>query len=290
MNPFDARLWRLAHGQSLELGQVGRIMAVINVTPDSFSDGGLHADTESAVARSLACLSDGAVILDIGGESTKPNAEPVSETEEQDRVLPVITRLVNETDALISIDTYRPATARLAIAAGAHIINDVTGLQGDPRMAQVAAETGAGLVIMHTGRNRTRLADMIDDQMAFLDTSLGIADAAGVGRDQIMLDPGFGFAKETPEDNFELMARFESLHRFGLPLLAGTSRKRFLGSATGRAAEERGVATAATTAILRTMGAHVFRIHDVAFNRDAMMVADAMLSARWNAEARGSAS
>lgn len=290
MSVFDPREWRLAHGRALTLGPIGQIMAVINVTPDSFSDGGLHHATPLAVARGLRAAEEGAVILDIGGESTKPNAEPVSAAEEQDRVLPVIEGLVRVTPALISIDTYRPETARLALSMGAHIVNDVTGLQSDPTMALVVREFSAGLIIMHTGRNRQKLPDVIADQMMFLDTSVGIAEAAGVGRDQIVLDPGFGFAKETPDENFELMARFARLHALGLPLLAGTSRKRFLGAPTGREAKDRDVATAASSAILRTMGAHLFRVHDVAFNKDAIAIADAMLSAQWNAGARGSSS
>nr|WP_210277899.1 dihydropteroate synthase [Rhizobium sp. BK316] len=280
VNQLDSSFWRVAHGREIELGKRSVIMAIVNVTPDSFSDGGRYQTVDSAVEHALQAVADGAEILDIGGESTRPDAVSVSPAEEQARVLPVIEVLSRRTQALISIDTYRAETARLAISAGAHIVNDVFGLQKEPDIAALSAETGAGLCIMHTGRDRQKLAGIIDDQIFFLERSLEIASAAGVLRDRIVLDPGFGFAKETPAENLELMARFEELHRFGLPLLAGTSRKRFLGAVTGREPAERDAATAATSALLRVQGAAVFRVHNVAINRDALAVADAMLAAR----------
>jgi dihydropteroate synthase len=275
--PFD---WKLAHGRSLTLGPDAVIMAVINVTPDSFSDGGRNLAAGTAVENALKAVEDGAAIIDIGGESTRPGAAPVSAAEEQDRVLPVIRELARLTDAILSVDTYRAETARLAIAAGAHIINDVEGLQKDPDMAGAAVETGAGVVAMHTGRGREKLADPIEDQRHFFARTLVIAEAAGLDRERIVLDPGFGFNKEKPIDNLSLMARFDELIALGYPLLAGTSRKRFLGALTGREAAERDVATAATSALLRNSGAAIFRVHNVAFNRDALRVADAMLKAR----------
>lgn len=278
-DPFQSTEWKLAHGRTLTLGPVGLLMAIINVTPDSFSDGGAYTETDAAVAQALRCLKEGATILDIGGESTRPGAATVSAAEEQDRVLPVIAALASRTDAIISVDTYRSETARLAIEAGAHIVNDVHGLQREPDIAAVAAASGAGLCIMHTGRDREKLPDVINDQYHFLDRSLEIAASAGVERDRIVLDPGFGFAKETDE-NVALMARFEELNGLGLPLLAGTSRKRFIGALTGREAQDRDAGTAATTALLRMAGAAVFRVHDVAINRDALLVADAMIAAK----------
>nr|WP_246661075.1 dihydropteroate synthase [Rhizobium sp. ERR1071] len=255
-------------------------MAIVNVTPDSFSDGGHYEAVDAAVAHALACVEDGAGIIDIGGESTKPGAAAVNASEEQGRVLPVIEALRGRTDALISVDTYRADTARLAIGAGAHIVNDVFGLQREPDIATVAAQTGAGLCIMHTGRERQKLPDVIDDQLFFLNRSLEIAAAAGVDRQTIVLDPGFGFAKEDAEENLELMTRFNALLRFELPLLVGTSRKRFVGTITGRDAADRDVGTAATSAILRLQGAAIFRVHNVAINRDALAVADAILRTR----------
>ncbi len=272
--------WRAAHGLGIALEAKGRLMAIVNVTPDSFSDGGRHFSVDRAVEHALSCLSDGAEILDIGGESTRPGATPVSAAEEQDRVLPVIEQLARETDALISIDTYRADTARRAIAAGAHIINDVHGLQREPEIAAIAAEYGAGLCVMHTGRGRDRLADVVADQFDYLERSLAIAAAAKVARETIVLDPGFGFAKETVEENMALMARCDELLALGYPLLVGTSRKRFLGTLTGREAGERDAATAATTVLLRMKGASVFRVHNVAINRDALAIADAMIAAQ----------
>jgi dihydropteroate synthase len=278
-SPFDPTQWMLAHGRVLCLGPKAILMAIINVTPDSFSDGGVNAETDRAVENALKAVQAGAEIIDIGGESTRPGAAEVTAQEEQARVLPVISALAAQSDMLISIDTYRAETARLAIAAGAHIINDVHGLQREPEIAGVAAETGAGLVIMHTGRGRQKLPDVIVDQKAFFDVSLEIAARAGVSNDRILLDPGFGFNKETAGENLQLMARMEELFALGYPLLVGTSRKRFLGGVTGRDAADRDVATAATSALLRKAGAAVFRVHDVAFNRDALLVTDAMLNA-----------
>jgi dihydropteroate synthase len=271
-------IWRLAHGRSIALGPSSHIMAIVNVTPDSFSDGGRYADVGHAVAHGIACVRDGAAILDIGGESTRPGADAVSAAEEQDRVLPVIERLARETDALISIDTYRAETASLAVAAGAHIVNDVYGLRYDPDMANVVSGTGAGLCIMHTGRGRDdRLPDIIEDELMFFGGSLDLAKAAGIADDMIVLDPGFGFAKERKVD-VELMARCHELHDLGYPLLVGTSRKRFVGAIASReAASERDFATAATTAILRMAGASIFRVHNVAGNLDALRMADAVL-------------
>ena len=284
-SPFDPFDWRLAHGRHLELGPRGLLMAIVNVTPDSFSDGGRFDSADRAVAQAILCLEEGAAIVDVGGESTRPDAAPVTAAEEQDRILPVIEALAGTTDAIISVDTYRAETARLAVAAGAHIVNDVHGLQREPGIARVAAETGAGLCIMHTGRDRQKLPDVVEDQYLFFGRSLEIAHEAGVAREAMVLDPGFGFAKDTDE-NLELMARFGELFGYELPLLAGTSRKRFVGAVTGRDADARDIGTAATTALLRVAGAAVFRVHDVAINRDALAMADAMLASGRKVKAR----
>ena len=273
-------IWQLAHNRSLPLGPRAVIMGILNVTPDSFSDGGLHSSFVAAITQANTMLADGAAIIDVGGESTKPNAEPVSAIEEQRRVLPVIEALAAIPDAIISIDTYREETARLAVKAGAHIVNDVWGLQREPGIANVTAETGAGLCIMHTGRGREVLDDRIEDQRVFLRRSLDIAAKAGIRDECVVLDPGFGFAKEETIVNVELMVRFRELKDLAYPLMVGTSRKRFLGTITGRTAPERDVATAASSAILRLAGADIFRVHNVAFNRDALAVADAMLAAK----------
>ena len=274
---MKSRNWQLAHGRSLRLGHEGILMGILNVTPDSFSDGGRFDAVDRALEQARRMIAEGAAIIDIGGESTRPGADPVSAASEQERVLPVIRALSGKDGPVISVDTYRAQTARLAVEAGAHIVNDVWGLQREPAIARLAAETGAGLVIMHTGRERERLADVIADQRLFLERSLQIAAGAGVAAEQIMLDPGFGFAKDAHE-NFALMARFGELHALGYPLLAGTSRKRFVGHATGREGDGRDIGTAATTALLRVKGAAVIRVHDVAINRDAMRIADAMMA------------
>ena len=267
--------WRLAHGRHLDLGAKALLMGILNVTPDSFSDGGEFQRPDVALAHARQMIAEGAAIIDVGGESTRPGAEPVSAQEEQARILPVIEALAAE-GCIISADTYREETARLAVRAGAHIVNDVHGLQREPGIANVAAETGAGLVVMHTGRDREKLPDVIDDQFLFLQRSLEIARAAGIPDARIVLDPGFGFAKDG-EENLQLMARFGELHALGFPLLVGTSRKRLIAHVAGGDREARDAGTAATSVILRMKGAMIFRVHNVAMNRDALAFADAIL-------------
>jgi dihydropteroate synthase len=275
---MTVRRWQLAHGRSLEFGVEALVMGILNVTPDSFADGGRYVTPESALAQARRMREEGAAIIDVGGESTRPGARPVTAKEEQERILPII-EAVAEAGSIVSVDTYRAGTARLAVAKGAHIVNDVWGAQREPDIARVAAETGAGLVLMHTGRERQKEPDVIADQFAFLEKSVAIARAAGVAEENIVLDPGFGFAKETAADNLELMARFEELAALGFPLAVGTSRKRFVGSVVGRAdADDRDVGTAATSVILRMKGAVLFRVHNVAINVDALRMADAMLA------------
>jgi len=269
------RSWRLAHGKQLELGAEARLMGILNVTPDSFSDGGEFSGLDQALAHARRMAADGADIIDVGGESTRPGATPVSAKEEQARILPVVEALAAY-GFVISVDTYRAETARLAVAAGAHIVNDVHGLQREPDIARLAAETGAGLVIMHTGRDRQRLPDVIADEFLFLQKSLEIARQAGVDEAQIVLDPGFGFAKRS-EENLQLMARFGELQALGFPLLVGTSRKRLLTDVEGGSKKARDAGTAATSVILRLKGAAIFRVHNIPANKDALAFADAML-------------
>ncbi|MDG4875541.1 dihydropteroate synthase [Mesorhizobium sp. WSM4935] len=274
---MTTRRWQLAHGRYLDLGPKAVVVGILNVTPDSFSDGGLFIAPEKALEQARRMVKEGAAVIDVGGESTRPGFAPITVEEEQGRVLPVIAALAASGEALISVDTYREDTARRAVAAGAHIVNDVWGLQREPGIARVAAETGAGLVVMHTGRERQKLPDVIEDQFLFLRKSLEIARAGNVADSQIVLDAGFGFAKETAEENLDLMARFSELQALGYPLMAGTSRKRFIGNATGREPGDRAAGTAATSVILRLKGADLFRVHDVAINVDALALTDAML-------------
>ncbi len=275
---MNSRRWHVGHDRFLDLAPAAVLMGILNVTPDSFSDGGRFAAVDAALDQARRMAEEGAAIIDVGGESTRPGATAVSAEEEQRRVMPVIEALAR-TGILISIDTHRADTARLALAAGAHIVNDVWGLQRDPQIAHIAARARAGLVIMHTGRERQKLSDPIADQFFFLERSLAIAAEAGVETSRIVLDPGFGFAKETPAENLALIARFEELTALGVPLMAGLSRKRFLGAVTGHDPEGRDVVTAAANALLRLKGAGLFRVHDVAKNRDALLLADAVLAA-----------
>ena len=277
--PFRQRLWQLAHGRSLELGPKARIMGILNVTPDSFSDGGKFAAVDAAVGQALQMIGEGADIIDIGGESTRPGAEAVSAEQEQARILPVIEELARHKDIILSVDTYRSQTARLAVETGCHIINDVWGFQKDAELARVAAEYKTGVCAMHTGREREKKPDVIEDQTGFLTQSLKVLKAAGIADEAIILDPGFGFAKN-PQENIELLARMEELFQLGYPLLTGASRKRFIGHYTGREADNRDIGTAATSVVARMKGSSLFRVHDVATNKDALKIADAALQNR----------
>lgn len=275
----DDAVWRLAHGRSLSFGSRSLIMGILNVTPDSFSDGGRFSGVDAALDQAERMIKEGADIIDIGGESTRPGAAPVTPAEEQSRVLPMIKAVAQRFDIAISVDTYRAETAQMAVAAGAHIINDVWGLQKERDIARVAAVTNAGLAIMHTGRERPVAQDVIKDQLDFLIKSLEIARAENIANDAIVLDPGFGFAKDTAQ-NVELMRRFSELLALWPHWLIGTSRKRFIGALNQETdAELRDVGTAASSVALRMAGASVFRVHDVAMNRRALDIADAIKGA-----------
>lgn len=256
------------------------VMGVLNVTPDSFSDGGLFAEQSSAIAHGKAMVAAGAAIIDVGGESTRPQAEPVPAEEELRRVMPVIEALAG-LDAAISIDTIKPEVAETALAAGAHIVNDVRGLR-EEAMAEVVARHGAGLVIMHNpgllGSSSGTEGDPVEACLAYFAEALARADAAGISRDRIALDPGFGFGKSGAQ-NFALLARFAELAAAGQPLLAGTSRKSFIGRLIGREADQRLAATLATHVGAALSGAAIVRAHDVAEHVDAMRVVAAIRAA-----------
>ncbi len=279
--------------RSLELGRHTLAMGVLNVTPDSFSDGGAFLGAKAAVERALTMLDEGAAILDIGGESTRPGAQQVSAQEEVDRVVPVIETVVRaRPGCVISVDTYKAATAVAAVQAGAEIVNDVSGLVWDPEMAAACAELRCGVVLMHTrGRpadwktqprlRRDEVAPLVRRE---LNRSLDRAVAAGVERERIVLDPGFGFGK-TGEENYPLLAQMEELLSLGRALVAGLSRKSFLGlTAAGPGgaalpALERGNATLAATTAAILAGASVVRVHDVRPALEAARIADAILVA-----------
>ena len=256
-------------------------MGILNVTPDSFSDGGFFLDAEAAVAQGRRLAEAGADILDIGGESTRANAAPVPAGEELRRVIPVVEGLRGG-GALVSVDTMKAPVAAAAIGAGANIVNDVRGLQGDPDIAAVAARHGAGLVAMHNpgllGSGRPMEGDPVAGCLAFFERSLAIARRAGILEDRIALDPGFGFGK-SPDQNFQLLARLPELVAAGCPILVGTSRKSFIGKATGRDNPERLIGTIVTNVVAALAGVAIVRVHDVAEHVDALRMAAAIRGA-----------
>jgi len=262
------------------------IMGVVNVTPDSFSDGGAFEDSTAAIAHARRLVSEGASIVDVGGESTRPGADPVPVAEELARVLPVVEGVAGmDLPAQISIDTMKLAVAAAAIDAGATYVNDVTAFRHEPELAALVAGRGVDCCLMHMlGEPRTmqdapRYDDVVDDVKAFLEERLAAATKAGVAEERIQLDPGIGFGK-TLEHNLELLRRLDELTALGRPLVIGTSRKTFLGRLTGRDVTERVHATVATSVIAFERGARVFRVHDVAATADALAVAAATF-ARW---------
>jgi dihydropteroate synthase len=266
-----------------------RLMGVVNVTPDSFSDGGRFELASAAIEHGLALAAEGAEILDIGGESTRPGAEPVEEREELRRVVPVVDGLARGAmGAQISIDTSKAAVARAALDAGATFVNDVTAFRADPKIAALVAERDADCCLMHMlGEPRTmqddpRYDDVVAEVKAFLEERRAFAVREGVPEQRIMLDPGIGFGK-TAEHNLELLRRLDELTALGRPIVIGTSRKGFLGRLLpgGRAAEERLPGTIATNVLALERGASVFRVHDVAAVGDALAVAAATLGPRW---------
>jgi len=257
-----------------------QVMGIVNVTPDSFSDGGQYLDPAAAIGHGVELVRDGADILDVGGESTRPGADEVDETEELRRVEPVVAGLAET--ATVSIDTSKAAVARAAIEAGASIVNDVTALQGDPEMAALCAERGVGVVLMHMpGNPRTmqddpRYEDVVDDVRAFLAGRLEFATSRGIAEDEVWLDPGIGFGK-TLEHNLELLRRLGELRGLGRPLVVGTSRKSFIGQVDGAGVEDRIGGTIASSVLAAAEGADVLRVHDVAEMSRAIRVAEAVL-------------
>jgi dihydropteroate synthase len=262
-------------------------MGVVNVTPDSFSDGGLYLDARAAIDHALELERAGAAILDVGGESTRPGAMPVAEAEELRRVVPVIEGLrAAGCGAQVSIDTSKSAVAAAALTAGATLVNDVTALRADPGMAELVADSGADCCLMHMlGEPRTmqrdpRYDDVVSEVKAFLEERLAFAVARGVAEDRILLDPGIGFGKTT-EHNLELLRRIDELVAIGRPIAIGTSRKSFLGKITARPVEDRIAATIATNVLAYTAGARVFRVHDAGPIHDALAIAAATVQRPW---------
>jgi dihydropteroate synthase len=278
----------------LELGARPWLMGVVNASPDSFSDGGRYGSLEERVALALELADAGADVLDIGGESATTGRPPVPVEEELERVVPLVERVVGElaratglarSRPVVSVDTYKPPVARAAIAAGARIVNDVSGLR-DPALARVCADTGAALVVMHTAaapRERRQdpalYADVVEEVLGFLRERVALALGEGVAREQLILDPGPDFAK-TPAQTIELLGSVDRLHELGLPLLMAISRKDFIGALTGRAPRERLAGTLAALAYGVDAGAHLFRVHDVAAAADFLTVRAALRGER----------
>ena len=270
-------------GRILDLGSRTHIMGILNVTPDSFSDGGRHADTARAITQARLMAAQGADIIDVGGESTRPGAEPVTEDEELRRIIPVIERLASDLTIPISVDTYKSRVARKALEAGASIVNDISGLRFSLDMAGVAAEHGAAVVIMHikgTPRDMQQnpsYADVVAEVRSYLADSITIALQAGVKRENIIVDPGIGFGK-TLEHNLALLNRLGELRSLGRPILIGTSRKKFIGAVLGSSeADQRQEGTAATIALGIERGAQLVRVHDVAPMVKVARMTDAVL-------------
>jgi dihydropteroate synthase len=253
------------------------LMGVVNVTPDSFSDGGRYLDAEAAVTHAIQLVEEGADLLDIGAESTRPGADPVDEAEELRRAIPVVTAVARAVTVPISIDTSKASVAQAALDAGAVLVNDVTALRGDPAMAEVIARTGAGIVLMHMqGTPRTMqqvpyYEDVIGEVAAFFEERIRFATTHGIGQRQIVLDPGIGFGKLLVH-NLTLLARLHRFACFGCPLLVGVSRKTFLGQLVDRPVQERQWATAAAVAMAVERGAGILRVHDVRAMKDVMQV------------------
>jgi len=276
-------IWKV-RGQSLDLTQRALLMGIVNVTPDSFSDGGSFLDPRAACKQGLKLVEEGADILDIGGESTRPGSHSVPLEEEIQRVIPVIEKLRRETKALISIDTNKAPVAQAAMDAGADIINDITGLRGDENMPRVVSQSGAGVIIMHmkgtprTMQDAPAYQDIMSEIGDFFRQSVALALSSGIDPMSIALDPGIGFGK-TPEHNRQLLAGIGSFAKTGHPILIGASRKSFLGWLAGSTAmEDRFWPGVATTSLCRERGARIFRVHDVKPHHDALRMTEAILN------------
>lgn len=281
------RLFR-AGGFEFPLGRRTYVMGILNVTPDSFSDGGCYLTPEQAVDHARQMLADGADIIDVGGESTRPGYEPVSAEIEMSRVLPVIRKIHQELGCPISIDTYKSDVAEAAVLAGACIINDINGLQVDSAMADVAARYRSGVILMHNARIYRNSdstppsdGDIIDNVKAFLRKSIRIAERAGVQSENMMVDPGVGFG-ETAAESLVVIARLDELQELGLPVLLGPSRKRFIGHVLGQTATSRLIGTCAAVAMGVSRGVDFVRVHDTMEIAETILMADAIEEAGGN--------
>ena len=262
---------------TMQLGPDPIIMGILNLTPDSFSDGGTHKSANDALSHARAMMEEGADIVDVGGESTRPEADEVSVQNELDRVIIAIETLAEyEPDMVVSIDTYKALVADQAVQSGAKIINDVNGLQREPEIADVAALHEVPIIAMHWDKQRDISKDIISEMKYFFGKSIEIAENAGVPHNMLVLDPGFGFAKNLTE-NYEILRRLGELHSLGFPLLVGTSAKSMIGNLLDLPVNERLSGTSATNIMAYNAGAHIFRVHNVKENLRALHVARATL-------------
>lgn len=265
--------------KSLKLGIDPVIMGILNITPDSFSDGGLYRGAYNALEHARKMLNEGAKIIDIGGESTRPEAISVNTQSELNRVMPIIELLSeHEPNALISVDTYKAEVAEKALLNGAKIINDVSGLQRDKEIANVVSKHNVPVIIMHWDKNRNRKKDIISEIKKYFEKSLTIAKDAGIKRNKIILDPGFGFAKNLKE-NYQILRRLDELHSLNFPILVGTSNKSMIGNLLDAPLDQRLAGTITTNIIAYNHFAHIFRVHNVQENQKALKVAKATLMA-----------
>lgn len=265
--------------QVLAFGSRTYIMGILNVTPDSFSDGGQFLDPDRAYDHAIEMIDQGADLIDLGGESSRPGHTKITAREEMDRILPVIRKIRERSQVILSVDTIRAEVARAALEAGADIINDIWGLQGDPEMVRVAAAWNAPVIVMHNQTGTEYKGDLVEEMKTFFQRSLQLAEQAGLARDRIILDPGIGFGK-TAEQNIAVMSRLAEFRVFGLPLLLATSRKSFLGKILDLPPEERVEGTVATTVLGIAQGADMVRVHDIKENSRAARVTDAILRGR----------
>lgn len=266
-------------GKLWKWGRRTYIMGILNITPDSFSDGGKFIGLNDALAQAKEMVEDGADIIDIGGESTRPGAEPVDYAQEIVRIIPVIKALKQEFDIPISVDTYRASTAYAALSAGADMVNDVWGLKNDPDMAKVIAEHGVPVCIMHNSHT-AEYKSLIEDVLTGLGQSIEIALKSGIKEENIIIDPGIGFGK-TPDQNLDIMIALDRIKNLGYPILLGTSRKSFIGKVLGLPVEDRLEGTLATSVFGITKGVDVLRVHDVRQNKRAAIMTDRMVRGEW---------
>jgi len=273
--------FRGRHGKLLELGEKTVVCGILNITPDSFFDGGLYNNKRKAIERARQLVHEGAEMLDIGGASSRPGADPVAADEERKRIMPVLEALVDEVDILISVDTYRSQIAKEALEIGVDIINDITSLGEDPDMAYVVAESGAGMVLMHmqgspsTMQKNPKYDDVIAEISSFLQEAFNTAAASGIDKDKIAIDPGIGFGKR-PEHNLEIIRRLSELRDLGQPIFIGVSRKSIIGDVLNLPLDERIEGTAALVACSIMNGANIVRVHDVKYMSRVARMADAI--------------